>query len=69
MSLRPRRIDDNGLAGLEDAVRMHLVPLGGLGDAIGGEGLGDMMGKLGGGMPGLPGRPGLPPGMGNFRKK
>jgi len=42
--------------------------MSGLGNAIGGEGLGEVMGKLGGGMPGLPGAPGLPPGSGKFRK-
>lgn len=39
--------------------------LGGLGNAIGGQDLGDMLGKAGGGLPGLPGG-GLPPG---FPKK
>jgi signal recognition particle subunit SRP54 len=42
--------------------------LGGLGNALGGQDLGEMMNKVGGGMPGLPGAPGLPPGMGKFRK-
>ena len=44
--------------------------MSGLGSAIGGQDLGDMMGKVGGGLPGLPGPAGgLPPGLGKFRKK
>jgi signal recognition particle subunit SRP54 len=43
--------------------------LGGLGNAMGGAELGDMMGKMGGGLPGLPGGQGLPPGFSGFNKK
>jgi signal recognition particle subunit SRP54 len=47
--------------------------LGGLGNALGGPDmgpqLGDMMDKMGGGLPGLPGQPNLPPGFQNFLKK
>jgi len=48
--------------------------MGGIGNALGGAGLGDMMGKLdgpGGGLPGLggPGAPQLPPGFENLLKK
>ena len=47
--------------------------MGGLGNALGGQQLGDMMGKAGGGLPGLPGgaggMPPLPPGFENFIKK
>ena len=44
--------------------------LGGLGNAIGGADLGEAMGKMGGGMPGLPGLGGgMPPGFNNFGKK
>ncbi|MFA5988728.1 MAG: signal recognition particle protein [Sphingomonas sp.] len=45
--------------------------MGGLGNALGGAELGDMMGKAGGGLPGLggPGMPKLPPGFENFVKK
>ena len=50
--------------------------MGGVGNALGGAGLGDMMGKLdgpggAGGLPGLggPGAPQLPPGFENFLKK
>jgi signal recognition particle subunit SRP54 len=48
--------------------------LGGLGNAIGGQGLGDVMGKMGGpaGLPGLPsgaGAPQLPPGFPGLGKK
>ncbi|MBB4153148.1 signal recognition particle subunit SRP54 [Sphingomonas jinjuensis] len=47
--------------------------LGGLGNAIGGQDLGDMMQKAGGGLPGLgggaDGMPKLPPGFENFIKK
>ncbi len=42
--------------------------LGGLGNAIGGQDLGDMLGKAGGGLPGLPGG-GLPPGFSKKFKK
>jgi signal recognition particle subunit SRP54 len=47
--------------------------LGGLGNALGGPDmgpqLGDMMDKMGGGLPGLAGQPNLPPGFQNFLKK
>ena len=47
--------------------------MAGLGNALGGPQLGDMMGKAGGGLPGLPGgaggMPQLPPGFENFTKK
>jgi signal recognition particle subunit SRP54 len=43
--------------------------LGGIGNAIGGPDLGDILGKSGGGLPGLPGGQGLPPGFGKFGKK
>ena len=47
--------------------------MAGLGNALGGQQLGDMMGKAGGGLPGLPGgaggMPQLPPGFENFTKK
>ena len=44
--------------------------MGGLGNALGGQALGDVMGKAGGGLPGLPGTGGpLPPGFENFIKK
>ena len=47
--------------------------MAGLGNALGGPQLGDMMGKAGGGLPGLPGgqggTPQLPPGFENFLKK
>jgi signal recognition particle subunit SRP54 len=47
--------------------------MGGLGNALGGPDmgpqLGDMMDKMGGGLPGLPGQPNLPPGFQNFLKK
>jgi signal recognition particle subunit SRP54 len=47
--------------------------MGGLGDALSGPDaeakLGDMVGKMGGGLPGLPGQPNLPPGFKNFLKK
>ncbi len=45
--------------------------MGGLGNALGGAELGDLMGKAGGGLPGLsgPGMPKLPPGFENFVKK
>ncbi len=46
--------------------------MAGLGNALGGQQLGDMMGGAGGGLPGLPGgqgMPQLPPGFGNFTKK
>ena len=41
--------------------------MGGLGNALGGPELGDMLGKAGGGLPGLPGG-GLPPGFPKFKK-
>ncbi|WP_298673768.1 signal recognition particle protein [uncultured Sphingomonas sp.] len=44
--------------------------MGGLGNALGGPDLGDMLGKAGGSLPGLPGGAGgLPPGFGKFGKK
>ena len=43
--------------------------LGGLGNALGGPDLGEMMGKMGGGLPGLPGAGGMPPGFKGFKKK
>jgi signal recognition particle subunit SRP54 len=43
--------------------------MAGLGNAMGGEELGDMMGKMGGSLPGLPGGSGLPPGFNGFGKK
>jgi signal recognition particle subunit SRP54 len=43
--------------------------MGGLGNALGGPELGDAMGKMGGGLPGLPGGANLPPGFENFLKK
>jgi signal recognition particle subunit SRP54 len=46
--------------------------MAGLGNALGGAQLGDMMGKMGGGMPGLPngsGQPKPPPGFPGFGKK
>ncbi|WP_242095598.1 MULTISPECIES: signal recognition particle protein [unclassified Sphingomonas] len=47
--------------------------MAGLGNALGGPGLGDMLGKAGGGLPGLGGgqggMPQLPPGFDNFMKK
>ena len=42
--------------------------MGGIGNALGGADLGEMMGKAGGGLPGL-GGPKLPPGFENFIKK
>ncbi|QKS00900.1 signal recognition particle protein [Sphingomonas sp. CL5.1] len=43
--------------------------LGGLGNALGGPELGDVLGKAGGGLPGLPGGTGgLPPGFPKFKK-
>ena len=63
-----------GLKGM--AAMLGKGGLGGLGNAIGGQGLGDMMGRmggsqgpLGGGLPGLPGGSKLPPGLGGFGKK
>ncbi|TGX52334.1 signal recognition particle protein [Sphingomonas gei] len=41
----------------------------GIGNAIGGADMGEMMGKMGGGLPGLPGGANLPPGFQNFLKK
>ncbi|MGJ3649760.1 signal recognition particle protein [Sphingomonas sp. GlSt437] len=45
--------------------------MGGIGNAMGGAELGDMLGKMGDGLPGLggPGMPKLPPGFQNFMKK
>ena len=49
--------------------------MAGLGNALGGQGLGDLLGKAGGEMPGLPGlgggkgMPQLPPGFENLIKK
>ena len=43
--------------------------LGGLGNALGGPDLGEMMGKMGGGLPGLPGAGDMPPGFKGFKKK
>jgi signal recognition particle subunit SRP54 len=43
--------------------------MAGVGNALGGPELGEMMGKAGGGLPGLPGGPSLPPGFENFLKK
>lgn len=43
--------------------------MGGLGNALGGPEMGEMMGKVGGGLPGLPGGANLPPGFENFLKK
>ena len=44
--------------------------MGGLGNAMGGQELGDMMGKMGGSLPGMPGSgQSLPPGFENFLKK
>jgi signal recognition particle subunit SRP54 len=43
--------------------------MAGLGNAMGGAELGDMMGKMGGSLPGLPGGQGLPPGFNGFGKK
>ncbi len=43
--------------------------MGGLGNALGGPQMGEMMGKAGGALPGLPGGPALPPGFENLIKK
>ncbi|WP_448665003.1 signal recognition particle protein [Sphingomonas sp. CJ20] len=43
--------------------------MAGLGNALGGADIGDMMGKVGGGLPGLPGGAKLPPGFENLLKK
>jgi signal recognition particle subunit SRP54 len=43
--------------------------LGGVGNALGGPEMGEMMGKMGGSLPGLPGGASLPPGFENFLKK
>ncbi len=43
--------------------------MGGVGNALGGPEMGEMMGKMGGGLPGLPGGANLPPGFENFLKK
>src|SRR3954470_19729362 len=43
--------------------------MGGIGNALGGPEMGEMMGKMGGSLPGLPGGASLPPGFENFLKK
>ncbi|MBO9623478.1 MAG: signal recognition particle protein [Sphingomonas sp.] len=43
--------------------------MGGIGNALGGPEMGEMMGKVGGGLPGLPGGANLPPGFENLLKK
>ncbi len=43
--------------------------MAGVGNALGGPEMGEMMGKMGGGLPGLPGGANLPPGFENFLKK
>ncbi|MCD2323898.1 signal recognition particle protein [Sphingomonas sp. IC-56] len=43
--------------------------MAGLGNALGGADMGDMMGKIGGGLPGLPGGAKLPPGFENMLNK
>lgn len=43
--------------------------MGGVGNALGGPEMGEMMGKMGGSLPGLPGGANLPPGFENFLKK
>jgi signal recognition particle subunit SRP54 len=43
--------------------------MGGLGNALGGPEMGEMMGKMGSSLPGLPGGANLPPGFENFLKK
>jgi signal recognition particle subunit SRP54 len=43
--------------------------MGGIGNALGGPEMGEMMGKMGGSLPGLPGGANLPPGFENFLKK
>jgi len=43
--------------------------MAGIGNALGGPEMGDMMGKMGGGLPGLPGGANLPPGFENLLKK
>ncbi|MBB5708917.1 signal recognition particle protein [Sphingomonas xinjiangensis] len=43
--------------------------MAGLGNALGGAEMGDMMGKIGGGLPGLPGGAKLPPGFENMLNK
>ncbi|WP_294329761.1 signal recognition particle protein [uncultured Sphingomonas sp.] len=43
--------------------------MGGIGAALGGAEMGDMMDKVGAGLPGLPGGAKLPPGFGNLLKK
>jgi signal recognition particle subunit SRP54 len=43
--------------------------MGGIGNALGGPEMGEMMGKMGGGLPGLPGGANLPPGFENLLKK
>ncbi|MBX3564983.1 MAG: signal recognition particle protein [Sphingomonas sp.] len=41
----------------------------GLGNALGGKDMGEMMGKMGGNLPGMPGGPALPPGFEDLLKK
>lgn len=43
--------------------------MAGVGNALGGPEMGEMMGKMGGSLPGLPGGANLPPGFENFLKK
>ncbi|WP_213979898.1 signal recognition particle protein [Sphingomonas sp. dw_22] len=43
--------------------------MGGIGNALGGPEMGEMMGKMGGGLPGMPGGANLPPGFENLLKK
>jgi signal recognition particle subunit SRP54 len=43
--------------------------MGGLGNALGGPDMGEAMGKLGGGLPGLPGGGNIPPELANFMNK
>ncbi|WP_066796169.1 signal recognition particle protein [Sphingomonas soli] len=43
--------------------------MAGLGNALGGKDMGEMMGKMGGNLPGLPGGPNLPPGFEDLLKK
>ena len=43
--------------------------MGGLGNALGGPDMGDAMGKIGGGLPGLPGGGGIPPELANMMNK
>jgi signal recognition particle subunit SRP54 len=43
--------------------------MAGLGNALGGKDMGEMMGKMGGNLPGLPGGASLPPGFEDLLKK